>query len=538
MEKREADKIITEYLPKIYGFAVSKSFSYDEAEELSAEITAEVYTSLLRSDDVPNIEGYIWRISKHVYSKYVASKKRQQGVSIDNVILPYYEDYGRLEAQEEIEKLRLEIAFLNKTRREIVYKYYYENRSISSISAEMAIPEGTVKWHLNKARNELKEGYSMERKIGKLGLNPVKAVSFGHNGHTGSNLGPETYLGDNLNLNIVYSVYHTPRTKNEIAEELGITPVFIEERINRLEENGFLTKLSNEKYTTYVEFSPETYSIEELENELKIQLEIAESIADIYPSTVKDAISDVRDVYIPDGNRDVFEAACIFHGISKSCIPIKTDLSNHIIKTTAGGSFLAYVHLEQSCSDPEYIPTLSNHTYWACGQMTRWSVKYPNVASASHDTRYCSRKNTWMNNNTSDYEYIYEYITGAIEDNEANSDKFNRLREREFLTKDGKVNIIIVKDKMWDFLNRIPAIPQDIIDKYSDKALEFATLAAKKFPPQMQDRIINKTVNSFIGNTVALMTMDILYERGYFKPLTENEKVTANLFMFSDVLPE
>ncbi len=538
MEKREADKIITEYLQKIYGFAVKKSFTYDEAEELSADIVAEVYTSLLRTDNIANIEGFIWRISKHVYSKHVSSKKKHKGVSIDNVVLPYYDDYNRLEGQEEIDKLRLAIAFLNKTRREIVYKHYYGSRSIRSISAEMGIPEGTVKWHLNKARNDLKEGYTMERKIGKLGLNPVKAVSFGHSGNTGNDLGPETYLGDNLNLNIVYSVYHTPRTMNEIAEELGITPVFIEERINYLEENAFLTKLNNDKYTTYVEFSPETHSIEELESELKIQLEIAQTIADSYPMIVKEAISDIKEVYIPDGNREVFEAACIFHGISKSCIPIEKDVSNHIIKTTAGGSFYAYVHLEQNCSDPEYVPTLSNHIYWACGQMTRWSEKYENVASSSHDSRYCSRKNAWANNLTSDYEYIYEYITGAIEDNEANADKFNRLRKREFLTEDNKVNIIVVKDNMWNFLNRIPAIPQKIIDKFSGKALEFATLAAKKQPPQMQDRIIQETVHSFIGNTVALMTMDILYERGYFKPLTENEKVTANLFMFSDVLPE
>ena len=88
MKKQEADKIITQYLPKLYGFAVKKSFSYDEAEELSAEITVEVYTSLLSLGEISNIEGYIWRISEHVYSKYVASKKKHQGVSIDNVVFP------------------------------------------------------------------------------------------------------------------------------------------------------------------------------------------------------------------------------------------------------------------------------------------------------------------------------------------------------------------------------------------------------------------------------------------------------------------
>ena len=33
MLKQKADRIITEYLQKIYGFAVKKSFYYDEAED-------------------------------------------------------------------------------------------------------------------------------------------------------------------------------------------------------------------------------------------------------------------------------------------------------------------------------------------------------------------------------------------------------------------------------------------------------------------------------------------------------------------------
>lgn len=67
----------------------------------------------------------------------------------------------------------------------------------------------------------------MERKIGKLGLSPIVASSIGHSGQPGSQGGPEHYLGDKLNLNIVYSVYHSPKTKEEIAEELGVTLVYI-----------------------------------------------------------------------------------------------------------------------------------------------------------------------------------------------------------------------------------------------------------------------------------------------------------------------
>ena len=61
MKKEKADAVITAYLEKIYGFAVRKSFSYAEAEELASEIVEEVYTSLLRQDEIYNVEGYIWR---------------------------------------------------------------------------------------------------------------------------------------------------------------------------------------------------------------------------------------------------------------------------------------------------------------------------------------------------------------------------------------------------------------------------------------------------------------------------------------------
>ena len=36
MDKQKADKLIEEYFQKIYGFAVRKSYSSEEAEELSA----------------------------------------------------------------------------------------------------------------------------------------------------------------------------------------------------------------------------------------------------------------------------------------------------------------------------------------------------------------------------------------------------------------------------------------------------------------------------------------------------------------------
>lgn len=540
MNKQQADNIITEYMKKIYGFAVKKSFSYGEAEELAADIVKEVYLSLLGSDEIANLDGYVWRISEHAYSKYVSSKKRHEGVSIDGIALPFYDEYSfESDNREDILRLRREIAFLTEQRREIVYLFYYENRSISYIAEKTSLSEGTVKWHLNKARNELKEGFSMERRIGKLGLHPVTSTCMGHGGNPGRN-GRDTsyYLGDKFALNICYSVYFEPKTKEEIAEELGVTPVYIEEKIEFLEGNGFLVPQPGGKYTTYVRFSPQTYSLEEEEEKLKKQLEAALVIARDYAPKVREAIKDVE-VYIPNGNRELFEAAAIFYAIRNKCALTtgKRIDSKYYIKTQDGGEFIANVDLARTRSDPEYKATLSLPNYWACGDMTRWSYKYPAVYSWSVDTRYDSRKGAWSNNLTADYEYLYEVISGMISENAATAEKFERLRERDFLTEDGKPNIMIIKGSFDDFSAKLPKLDEDIKKEFVNFALETAMVEAKKYPPQMHDLVVNSSVNSFIGSTVALMALDNLYATGAFRPLEKEEKVAANLLMFSDILP-
>lgn len=536
MDKQTADAIITQYLPKIYGFAIKNSFSYEEAEDLCAEIVHEAYRSLRAAKEVLNIEGYIWRISKHTHAKYVTSKKRHEGIAIDQIVIPFWEEGFSEEARDEIIRLRREIAFLTEKRREIVYLFYYKDKSVSDISKAMGIPAGTVKWHLNQARHELQEGFAMERKIGKLGLSPIVASSIGHSGQPGSQGGPEYYLGDKLNLNIVYSVYHSPKTKEEIAEELGVTLVYIQDRIEFLEGNGFLQKTTGGRFTTYVRFTPETFSLEMRENKQKKQLEIAQTLVKEYVPAVREAISGVTEVYIPGGNRELLEAAAIFYGVANKCrIPICKDLSSYVIKTTDGGEYITFVELEAEQSNVEYKATLPSVPYWACGDMTRISEKYPAVASWSIDTRLCSRQGGWQNNLTADYEYVYEFLNGFLCDNTANAEKLQRLRERAFLTPDNQINIMMVKER--DFFEKIPPLDDTVKERFAHTALEYAMLEAKNYPPQMQDLVIDWGVGGFIGAVVALMVMDILYGDGTLKPLTENEKVTSNLIMFSDRIP-
>ena len=272
---------------------------------------------------------------------------------------------------------------------------------------------------------------------------------------------------------------------------------------------------------------------------LQKQLAIAQRLAEEYVPAVRAAVSDVRQVWIPGKNRELLEAAAVFYGVANKCLlPVKRDLSPYQIRTQAGGHFIAFVELPAEQTDPDYVPTLQLPSMWACGNMDRWSSKYP-VEAWSVDTRYCSRTGGWEDNRTSDYEYLYELITGAIADNRANEEKFRRLRKKGYLSEDNRVQVMVVKGSRQSFFDKIPGLEAAQIDvrQIADEALELAQTQAEEYPPQMRDLVIAWNAGGFISNTVALMVLDCLYESGAFRPLTELERVTSQLLVFSDTLP-
>ena len=535
MDRDAADRLITAYLPKLYGFAMNRAFSYSEAEEICAAVVEEVYASLLRAETVIHPDRYIRRISEHVFARYVREVKRQEGISIDGLELQTEDEYP-LEASEEAARLRREIAFLTKTRREIVYLFYFKAVGIYAIARRLGIPEGTVKWHLNRARNELKEAFSMERSIGRLGLHPVEAEDIWHSGFT-HNSGPEKWLGDSLSLNAVYSVYWEPKTTKEIAEELGVTPVFLEPLVEKLEGGGFLEPVSHGRYTTHVWFSPETYSLEERDRLLERQQEAARMLVRDYVPLVRDFAAGLRDVYIPGGNRELLESTLVFCGIENKCaFPLKGNLGCYRIKPPDGGEYIARPELKKTCADPDYVPSKIWPSYAIEGSMWRESKKYP-VRSWCTDSRLSDRPGGWGNNENRDYEYLYEAYTGRIRDDIVSAEKYRRLRERGFLTPEGKVGIMVVQGDMDGFMKSLPAMDGDKMKPYADFALETAMVDAKKYPPQMRDLVVAWDVAQFIGSTVAIMTLDMLYADGTFRALTKEEKVAANLLMFADQIP-
>jgi hypothetical protein len=52
LDKQAADALIIRYNKKLFGFALSKMSNISKAEDLASRITLEVYTSLLKRENI------------------------------------------------------------------------------------------------------------------------------------------------------------------------------------------------------------------------------------------------------------------------------------------------------------------------------------------------------------------------------------------------------------------------------------------------------------------------------------------------------
>jgi len=248
MQKTHAEQIITDFVKPIYGFALKNCRTPQDAEDLSQEIILRAYRTLLLRDDIAEPRKFIWTIAHNALANYYRERAGHVGVSIDDIAetLPGDDDIAEeVAARDTAEHLRREIAYLSRLQRRIVIAYYYENRRQSDIAAELGIPEGTVKWHLFEAKKDLKRGMETMRNASELKFNPVSLAGIGTSGSVGKMGGNHHFLRSTLSQNIVYAVRSEAKTVGEIADALGVSPVYIEGEAEYLEEHGFLTKSRN-----------------------------------------------------------------------------------------------------------------------------------------------------------------------------------------------------------------------------------------------------------------------------------------------------
>ncbi|MBQ7715807.1 MAG: RNA polymerase sigma factor [Clostridia bacterium] len=303
MNKNEAERIIEEMTKPVFAFCLKRCKTTEDAEDLSQEILFRSYRALTVREDVADPEKYVWCVAHNSLANYYRdSRGGFVGIQIDDFAetLGVWDEYFKEDDSGTIERMRREIAYLSKIQRRIVIAYYYEGKKQQEIASELSIPAGTVKWHLFEAKRELKKGMEKMRDKSELKFNPVKFAAIGYSGDFGCDDSPRRQLDSALAQNIVYAAQNTAMTVNELADALGVSPVYVESEAEALEYCGHLIK-KGDRYLGNVLINEPT------DNEIRTLDEVYESAAALIAGELFDEIEKsgmLEDGSVKGGVRD------------------------------------------------------------------------------------------------------------------------------------------------------------------------------------------------------------------------------------------
>ena len=63
MTRENANKITIEYTKPIYGFALKRCSSVEDAEDLTQEICLKLYRVMLARNDIKDVRKFVWTIA-------------------------------------------------------------------------------------------------------------------------------------------------------------------------------------------------------------------------------------------------------------------------------------------------------------------------------------------------------------------------------------------------------------------------------------------------------------------------------------------
>ncbi len=543
MDKEFADRMIGEFQKKFFGYALSKTANLDEAEELAARIVCEAYSVLRSAENIYNWEGYLYRIAANVYARYVAERKRSAGEDLNEMEIGDSTDFvSDIFREEEAALLKREVAWLTRRHREIVLLYYYHEKKIPEIAKLLDIPQGTVKWHLSDARKSIKEGMKSMRGKGNLGLEPIRFVRISHTGDHGSEGAPENFLNTRLRQNIAYAAYYTPKSVQEIAQELGVSPVYVEDEVDYLEEHGFLDLRPGSRYRTNIFITDiPPYMAKRLQ---EIDRRVAQELSRKYFPVLQETFKDYRnlDIYVPEDDYNYLLWSLVPMAVSNMR---NRECDENIIrrvycrKLKDGGEYMAYATVCRGVEEEAPEP------YEFLGDMYR-RCSPGNIGSWSVNTRFDTRQWEWQDNRSDDYGYLHLYMENRLPKIEALVGIYERLYERGLLaqSKNGSmVNVVVVKQELLEdgkleprnnpLLDRLPPLSQEMKSYVKENCREKILLAKQYYPEHMHQALECRM--GFEINPV--MLLEVLLEKGALKPLSENQRKGVMTEVSSDILP-
>jgi RNA polymerase sigma-70 factor (ECF subfamily) len=156
------DQIVRQHWRKVFNLAYKFVGRHDEAEDLTQDIFLKIFKALHTFDRRANFQTWLISISRNLCIDHYRSVRKERETMARDVdaseLSPVSRErgpYGQLEQLDLKHLIKRALAELPPTLREAVMLRDLQEFSYQEISAQLGLPEGTVKSRINRGRLEL-----------------------------------------------------------------------------------------------------------------------------------------------------------------------------------------------------------------------------------------------------------------------------------------------------------------------------------------------------------------------------------------------
>lgn len=259
MKKEELLKYVDdELLEKLFGFCYARTNDSYEAEELCSDIVFAIVRAANTDGQIGAVYPFFWKVARNVYADFSARRKKRSEAfcsgDAEEILLSLAdENESEPDADALLIPVYRRIAYLTRAYREVMTLFYLDGLSVREIAERQKIGENTVRQRLfsarQKIRNEVEKMDKIEQK--PVSLENIRFVIWG-NGDPGWG-DPRDNCHRMFSKHVVWLCCKKPMLASEIAEELNVPTVYVEEEleIQRKGKNGkygLLRRFENGKY--------------------------------------------------------------------------------------------------------------------------------------------------------------------------------------------------------------------------------------------------------------------------------------------------
>lgn len=237
-----------ELIENTYLFCAKRISDSEAAQDLAQDILYEALRVIASGKEFISFYSWYWRMARNKYADYVAYKQNPALPieSAGGVAAQDGEPLERLIDAEELSLLNYTLSRLASMYREMIIRFYLKEQSIAQIAKELKVPEGTVKRRLFDAKNTLKERFETMKNIGTSSYAPAKATWF-WGGNSGN---AQNVMKQKIAQQACVFCRAEAKTVNEIADELGVAPVYLEPVLEQMLDTDLMTSPVKGKFIT------------------------------------------------------------------------------------------------------------------------------------------------------------------------------------------------------------------------------------------------------------------------------------------------